>query len=215
MLKIKVCGMRETTNILELVALKPDFVGFIFYDKSPRFVGEELDEKVLKNFPKQIKKVGVFVNANIDYILRIVKKYDLGYAQLHGYETPDYCKILKSRGVNIIKAFSINKDFNFVSLNNYKPHCEYFLFDTKGENIGGNGMVFDWQILQRYDQEKPFFLSGGISLDNVEEVHQLEEMNMIGIDVNSKFEIKPALKDIEKLQILIESLRPIEQDTEV
>lgn len=214
MMKIKVCGMRDAANLAELIELKPDFVGFIFYDKSPRYVGELLNEEFVRSIPKPIKKVGVFVNANLDYILRIVKKYDLQYVQLHGHETPDFCRNLKTRGINIIKAFSISETFNFWSLNNYKPHCDYFLFDAKGSEPGGNGIAFDWNILKRYDAEKPFFLSGGLSLENIEEVAKLN-MRVFGLDVNSKFEKEPALKDIDKLRQLIALVRPAEEEVEV
>lgn len=214
MIKVKVCGMREAANLAELVQIKPDFIGFIFYDKSPRFVGEALDENAMRAIPKSIKKVGVFVNSNPDYILRNVKKYDLQFVQLHGNETPDFCRNLKMRGVNVIRAFSVDDNFNFTSLNNYKPHCDFFLFDAKGENAGGNGVVFDWNVLKRYDNDKPFFLSGGLSLDNIGQVAELSGMKIYGVDINSKFEIEPALKDIPKIQQLIEILRPVEEEVE-
>ena len=215
MMKIKVCGMRDKANLAELIELKPDFIGFIFYDKSPRYVGDLLDEKLVRSISKPIKKVGVFVNSNPDYILRIAKKYDLQYVQLHGHETPDFCRNLKSRGVNVIKAFSIDETFNFASLNNYKPHCDYFLFDAKGSDPGGNGIAFDWDILKRYqDREKSFFLSGGLSLENIAQVKELG-IKIYGLDVNSKFEIAPAVKDIEKLRQLIDIVRPAEEEVEV
>jgi len=212
MIKLKVCGMREAANLAELVTIKPDFIGFIFYDKSPRFVGDALDENAMRAIPKSIKKVGVFVNANPDYILRNVKKYNLQFVQLHGNETPDFCRNLKTRGVNIIRAFSVDDTFNFTSLNNYKPHCDFFLFDAKGENIGGNGVTFDWNVLKRYDNDKPFFLSGGLSLANIAQVAELSGLKIYGVDINSKFEIEPALKDVTKIQQLIEILRPVEQE---
>ncbi len=207
--------MRDKANLAELIELKPDFIGFIFYDKSPRYVGDLLDEKLVRSISKPIKKVGVFVNSNPDYILRIAKKYDLQYVQLHGHETPDFCRNLKSRGVNVIKAFSIDETFNFASLNNYKPHCDYFLFDAKGSDPGGNGIAFDWDILKRYqDREKSFFLSGGLSLENIAQVKELG-IKIYGLDVNSKFEIAPAVKDIEKLRQLIDIVRPAEEEVEV
>ncbi len=213
MMKIKVCGMRDTANLAELLELKPDFIGFIFYDKSPRFVGEALDEEFVKNIPKPIKKVGVFVNANPDFILRNVKKYDLQFVQLHGHETPDFCRTLKMRGANIIKAFSVDENFNFATLNNYKPHCDFFLFDAKGTQPGGNGITFNWDVLKRYDNDKPFFLSGGLSLENIEDVSKLENA-IFGLDVNSKFETEPAIKDIEKLKQLMEMVRPAAEEVE-
>ncbi|MDF7820761.1 phosphoribosylanthranilate isomerase [Runella sp. MFBS21] len=212
-MKIKVCGMRDTANLAELLELKPDFIGFIFYDKSPRFVGEALDEEFVKNIPKPIKKVGVFVNANPDFILRNVKKYDLQFVQLHGHETPDFCRTLKMRGANIIKAFSVDENFNFATLNNYKPHCDFFLFDAKGTQPGGNGITFNWDVLKRYDNDKPFFLSGGLSLENIEDVSKLENA-IFGLDVNSKFETEPAIKDIEKLKQLMEMVRPAAEEVE-
>ncbi|HEV7348757.1 phosphoribosylanthranilate isomerase [Telluribacter sp.] len=207
-MKIKVCGMREKANIEQLVSLQPDFIGFIFYDKSPRYVGEELDEEFVKNLPKSIKKVGVFVNANPGYILSMVKRFDLEYVQLHGTEMPDVCRNIRQRGVNIIKAFSIDESFNFAMLNNYKPFCDLFLFDTKGASFGGNGTSFDWSLLRKYDNEKPFLLSGGISLDNIERVIELSRsLPIYGIDVNSQFEREAGLKDIQRIQQLLAKIR--------
>ncbi|QRR02849.1 phosphoribosylanthranilate isomerase [Dyadobacter sandarakinus] len=212
-MKIKVCGMRRQDNIEQVVALQPNFIGFIFYDKSPRFVGEELNEEYIRSIPKNIKKVGVFVNANPGYILNMVKKYDLQYAQLHGNEMPDICRSIRQKGVNVIKAFSIDASFNFTMLNNYKSYCDMFLFDTKGENPGGNGLPFDWQVLKKYDNEKPFLLSGGISLDNIDEVIALSRtMPVYGIDVNSRFETEPGVKDIAMLEELFNTVRVKEQE---
>ncbi|TAG58659.1 MAG: phosphoribosylanthranilate isomerase [Runella slithyformis] len=212
-MKLKVCGMRDADNLAALVELKPEFIGFIFYDKSPRFVGD-MDEAVARAVPKSIKKVGVFVNATPEYVVRMTKKYELQFAQLHGQETPDFCRQLKMRGVNIIKAFAIDESFNFTSLNNFKPHTDFFLFDTKGAQPGGNGEVFDWNLLRRYDNDKPFFLSGGLSLQNIDLVSELEGMKVYGLDINSKFETAPAQKDIEKIAELIAILRPVQEEIE-
>jgi phosphoribosylanthranilate isomerase len=212
MIKIKVCGMRESDNLAALVELQPDFIGFIFYDKSPRFMGDSLDEVQLKAIPRSTKKVGVFVNANPDYILKTVRKYDLQLVQLHGSESPDFCKSLKNKGINIIKAFAIDEAFNFSSLNNFKPHCDFFLFDAKGQNPGGNGVAFDWKVLSNYDNEKPFFLSGGLSLENIEQAAALEGLKIYGFDINSKFELEPGLKDIDKIEQLLEIVRPVEEE---
>ncbi|MBB6004834.1 phosphoribosylanthranilate isomerase [Arcicella rosea] len=202
--------MRNSDNIKELLELGPDYMGFIFYEKSSRFVGEELDEDLLKSFPNTVKKVGVFVNATQAYILDKVKKYALDYVQLHGEEMPDFCRNLKFKGVNIIKAFSVDNQFNFGKLLNFKPYCDYFLFDTKGDLKGGNGITFDWSVLRRYDNDKPFFLAGGIDLDNAAQARELAGLKIHSLDVNSKFEISPALKDIEKLSELIKILKPTE-----
>lgn len=202
--------MRETDNIRQILTLQPDYLGFIFYEKSSRFVGNELDEDLLNSFPFTTRKVGVFVNATTAYILEKVKKYNLDYVQLHGEELPDFCRNLKLKGINIIKAFSVDDDFNFGKLQNYKPYCDFFLFDTKGKERGGNGITFDWSILRKYDNEKPFFLAGGIDLKNIHDALEINGLKIHSLDVNSKFEISPALKDIEKLEELMKILKPEE-----
>lgn len=212
-MKLKVCGMREPFNIQELIPLKPDFIGFIFYDKSPRYVGEGISEELLRAIPSSIKKVGVFVNASPDYIMNMARQYDLQYVQLHGNELPDICRVLRQKGLNIIKAFSVDNTFNFAMLNNYKPFCDLFLFDTKGTQPGGNGAPFDWNILRRYDQEKPFLLSGGISLENIDQVIELtKSIRIYGIDINSCFELEPGLKDMAQIQQLIGKIRIREEE---
>ncbi len=214
-MKIKVCGLRDAENLRQIADLNPDFVGFIFYDQSPRFVGEDLDEEAVKALPRSILKVGVFVNASPDYILRSVKKYNFQYVQLHGNETPDYCRSLRNRGINIIKAFRVDSSFNFSMLNNFKAQCDFFLFDAKGDQPGGNGVTFDWTILERYDNEKPFFISGGIGLDNLDQLSQLKGMKLYGVDVNSQVETAPGLKDVLKIKELIDRVRPVEEEETV
>ncbi len=214
-MKIKVCGLRDADNLNEIAALGPDFIGFIFYDQSPRFVGEELDAEVVRALPRSIRKVGVFVNASPDSILRSVKKYDFQYVQLHGNETPDYCRSLRNRGISLIKAFRVDDQFNFSMLNNYKAQCDFFLFDAKGDQPGGNGVQFNWSILSRYDNEKPFFISGGIGLDNLDQLTQLKGMKLYGVDVNSQVETAPGVKDVAKVKALIARLRPVEAEEAV
>jgi phosphoribosylanthranilate isomerase len=212
-MKIKVCGLRQQDNIESVVALKPNFIGFIFHEKSPRFVGEILNETYIKSIPQSIKKVGVFVNASPGHILNMVKKYDLQYVQLHGNELPDICRSIRQKGVSVIKAFTINEQFNFAMLNNYKSVCDLFLFDSAGANPGGNGISFDWNLLKRYDNEKPFFLSGGVGLENIEEIINLAKtLPIYGIDVNSRFETEPGMKDITKLEELFNFVRVKEQE---
>lgn len=214
-MKIKVCGMRDAANLKQVADLSPDFIGFIFYDKSPRFVGETLDADVVKALPRSIRKVGVFVNASPDYILKAIRKYDLQYVQLHGNENPDFCRSLRMKGANIIKAFRLDETFNFSMLNNYKPQCDFFLFDAKGDQPGGNGIQFDWGLLKQYDNDKPFFISGGIGVDNIDQIEQLKAMKLYGVDVNSRVETEPGVKDVEKIKALIARLRPIEEQEEV
>jgi phosphoribosylanthranilate isomerase len=211
-MKVKVCGMRDADNIKALLDLQPDFMGFIFYDKSPRYVGDELDETLLKSFPKQVKKVGVFVNNTQSFILDKVRRYNLDFVQLHGEEMPNFCRDLQLKGVNVIKAFSVHEQFNFMMLNNYKPWCDFFLFDAKGQSKGGNGVTFDWKMLSRYDNDKPFLLAGGIDLENVTEVLNLREngLKIYGVDVNSRFEVAPGEKNVSQLAQLINLLRPEE-----
>jgi phosphoribosylanthranilate isomerase len=208
-MKLKVCGMRDVENIQALIELKPDFIGFIFYDKSPRFIGNDADVDFINSIPREIKKVGVFVDATIDFILQNVRKYGLNYVQLHGNEMPDFCRNLRLKGINIIKAFRVDNDFVFGQVNNYKPHVDFFLFDAKGDGYGGNGIAFDWSILKKYDNQKPYFLAGGISLENFDVLETIIP-KPYAMDVNSKFEIETAIKDIEKLEELLDKIRPLE-----
>ncbi len=209
-MRIKVCGMKEEENLQDLLELQPDYVGFIFYENSPRFMGETLDAEVIKNVPKDTKKVGVFVNASINQIVQVVKTYGLDFVQLHGDEMPDFCRSLQFKGINIIKAFRVDETFNFTQLNNYKPVCDYFLFDTKAAAYGGTGTAFDWSLLERYDNEKPFFLSGGIRLEDAETILDLKEktgLRIHAVDINSKFETQPGLKNIEAVREFIQRLK--------
>ncbi|GAB5527199.1 MAG: phosphoribosylanthranilate isomerase [Roseivirga sp.] len=198
--------MRESQNIRELLLLKPDYVGFIFYEKSPRNVGEQLDAALLKSFPESVQKVGVFVNASLEFVKAQVSKYALDLVQLHGDESPAYVADLFAVGIRVMKVFSVGNEFDFKQLGQYNPFVEYFLFDTKGKARGGNGEVFNWELLKGYDQEVPFFLSGGIDLDNAGDLKDLEGMNIHAIDVNSKFEVEPGLKDINRVRSLKETI---------
>lgn len=209
-MRIKVCGMKEEENLQDLLELQPDYVGFIFYENSPRFMGETLGAEVIRQVPKNIRKVGVFVNASINQIIQTVKTYGLDFVQLHGDEMPDFCRSLQFKGINIIKAFRVDETFNFTQLNNYKPVCDYFLFDTKAAAYGGTGTAFDWSLLERYDNEKPFFLSGGIGLEDAETILDLKEktgLRIHAVDINSKFEVQPGLKNIEAVREFIHRLK--------
>lgn len=199
--KLKVCGMRDAENVLGVAALQPDYMGFIFYPKSPRFVGE--DFQVPESFPTAIKKVGVFVNETAEKMLAIAHTLQLDYLQLHGNESVEVCATIKQAGIGVIKVFSVEDDFDFAVTKPYQSSVDFFLFDTKGKYYGGNAQVFDWTVLNRYDQQVPFFLSGGITPDNVTNIAALENMNLHALDVNSGVEIQPALKSIEKLNSFI------------
>lgn len=206
-MKLKVCGMRDSENIEQLLALRPDYMGFIFYGKSPRDVEEVLDQELLKNFPEQTKKVGVFVNADLGLVKDKVSSFGLDYVQLHGDESVEYVAELFAVGIKVIKVFSVGEEFDFDGLDIYNPFVDFFLFDTKGKARGGNGEVFNWGILKDYNQKVPFFLSGGIDLENINALKGLEDMNIHAIDVNSKFELSPGMKDIESVKQLTLSLR--------
>jgi phosphoribosylanthranilate isomerase len=207
-MRLKVCGMKYQENIAEVAALQPNYLGFIFYEKSPRFVQESTPE-----VSTIIKKTGVFVNASLDYILEQIKTHNLQAVQLHGNESPEFCQELKSlngRNIEIIKVFSIKDEFDFSLLDPYEDHCDYFLFDTKGKLPGGNGYTFDWTVLENYPSAKPYFLSGGIGLDQLDKIKTFMKSQAstycYALDINSGFEIEPALKSLEKIKIFKEQL---------
>lgn len=193
-MKIKICGMKFPENILEVSRLQPDYIGFIFWEKSSRYF-----DGVIPMLPKNSKKVGVFVDESYETIVSKIEKHDLDCVQLHGNESVEFCKKLKQIPVAIIKVFAIKDRFDFTILKEFEGVCDYFLFDTKGRLPGGNGTTFDWNLLKKYPSNLPFFLSGGIG---IEEIKLLKELNLpvYAVDVNSKFETEPGLKNIELLK---------------
>jgi phosphoribosylanthranilate isomerase len=195
-IQLKVCGMRDHQNILEVAALAPDFMGFIFYKDSKRFVGD--DFQIPPSLPKQIKKVGVFVNEELDVVLQKAEQHTLDFVQLHGDEQPVVCKKLKSN-VGVIKVFLIDENFQFNQLKSYVPFVDYFLFDTKSAGYGGSGKTFDWKLLNNYNEPVPFFLSGGLNPDNIESAIQQDHSKFFAVDVNSGVESGYAFKDKPKI----------------
>jgi phosphoribosylanthranilate isomerase len=195
--RIKICGMRDAKNIAEVAARRPDYMGFIFYRKSPRYVGE--DFSIPADFPPTIKRVGVFVNASVDEIAVVAKRHSLWGAQLHGRETPEECAAVRATGIKVLKAFPVDEAFDFAVTSAYRDAVDFFLFDTKGPLHGGNARRFDWNLLGKYDQSVPFFLSGGLSPENVSEVKHLAGMNLYALDVNSGIESSPGIKDPGRL----------------
>lgn len=220
-LKLKVCGMKYPDNIQSVSALNPDYLGFIFYENSPRNFQGEIPE-----ISPGIKKTAVFVDASVAFILNKIEKYQFDTIQLHGNETPEFCDKLKlalienklnvslqnnikgnSTSIEIIKVFSIKNEFDFNLLKPFEGKVDYFLFDSKGQNKGGNGFVFNWEVLKEYHSTTPFFLSGGIGLEEVKQIGEFQsqlrkigkEELLIAIDVNSKFELEPGIKNIEDL----------------
>ena len=202
-LKIKVCGMRDPENISGVVAALPNYLGFIFYPKSKRFVGFEPLPEILAIVPDSVKKVGVFVDETPEKVMEIVQNWNLDVVQLHGNEPAEYCSQIQNAGITVFKAFSVDDQFDFSSLNAYSRVCDYFLFDTKGQLPGGTGQKFNWQLLENYKGDVPFFLSGGIGSDDLKAVLIFRHPQLFGIDINSGFEISPALKDVEKVKDFI------------
>lgn len=207
--KLKICGMNNLENIQEISTLEPDFLGFIFWEPSKRNCN--LDS--LPILSKSIKKVGVFVNAYFYDILEKVNQYELDIVQLHGNESPTLCKDLKEENITVIKAFSIDDDFDFSILKHYENRVDYFLFDTKGKLPGGNGTTFDWKTLEKYDCIKPFFLSGGIGLNQIDQLNDFFNTEIskkcYAIDVNSQFETEPGIKTKNELKEFQQQLNTI------
>jgi phosphoribosylanthranilate isomerase len=202
--KLKVCGMGSSKNILEVAALQPDYLGFIFYEKSSRnFKG------VLPSLDTRIKKTAVFVDASFEFVRDKVREFDFQAVQLHGKESPLFCERVKSLGVEVFKVFSVKSDFDFSLLQPYEKAVDYFLFDTKGNHPGGNGTTFDWTVLKGYPSKTPFILSGGIGLEENAALKELlkTDLPIYAVDVNSKFEIAPALKDVKKLSEFVKIIQ--------
>ena len=206
-LKLKVCGLTQLSQIQELISLNTHFLGFIFYEKSPRFVLNHLSLEEISEINHQ-GKVGVFVNESIEKIVKITEKTNLNFIQLHGDEDEEFILRLKQRlseNIKIIKVIRIgDNNTNFKNeikkISNLKSQISNLLFDTDNKAFGGTGKTFDWQILNEIEIPKPYFLSGGISLENI---HQLSTINHqpLALDINSKFEIEPGSKDLEKIKI--------------
>lgn len=204
-LLLKVCGMRDNVNMLEVASCKPDFMGFIFYAASPRYVGT--DFVVSSDFPESVKRVGVFVNQQTDAIIIHCSKHQLDFVQLHGHESVDQVEKLKSMGYRVIKVFSIDDNFDFNSVKPFESLVDFFLFDTKGKFYGGNAQRFNWKLLDKYTGKTPFFLSGGIKPELVEEIRLLNHSMLAGIDVNSGVEISPGVKDVGQVFTIDKNLK--------
>ena len=202
---VKICGMRDEANISAIATLPVDYLGFIFFEKSPRFVSDTINI----TFPQ--KRVGVFVNADMNFLVSKVIDYQLDIAQLHGKETPQYIAVLKEKMPNlgIWKAVSVDENTDFEAIKMYESLVSCFVFDTKTPHYGGAGTKFDWQILAKYGGNTPFLLAGGIGADDEAAVKNVFEKYALceGIDLNSKFEISPALKNADILRGFISELK--------
>lgn len=206
-LLIKVCGMRDPENIDCVCETDTDYLGYIFQRESSRYVGREPDQSIFDRVPSHIKKVGVFVNEEQESLVRLCRRHGLAAAQLHGNETPMYCRAVKKNGLMIIKAVSLHDTFNFSSLESYIPVTDYFLFDNRGKLRGGTGIKFNWKILDRYHLPVPFFLSGGIGPGDAAELKKLDHPQLFAIDINSGFETRPALKDTGAVRQFIHEIK--------
>jgi len=193
-LKIKICGMRDPENIREVSELSPDYMGFIYYPGSRRFAGD-LSYSDIAGLLREICKTGVFVNSPLEEVLSISSQMAFGAVQLHGNEPPGYCRLLKDNGLEIIKAIGISPGKGFEELVEYRDCCDLFLLDTAGTGFGGTGKKFEWDSLVHYELDKPFFLSGGIGPGDAERILNLDHPDLFGVDLNSKFESEPGVKN--------------------
>jgi len=229
-MKVKICGMREKDNVMEVARLQPDLMGFIFYKKSKRYVFEKQSASrppadsisASLRLPagptvgrsvtaflegKKIEKVAVFVNEKVAEVIRICKEYDFNYAQLHGDEPVDECASVKAEGIKVIKAFPVANHVDFEKLKAYEKHVDLFLFDTKTKQYGGSGKQFDWNLLVSYPLETSYLLSGGIGIEDIQKIKDLSLPKCIGIDANSQLEMSPGLKHVEATRSLINEIR--------
>lgn len=195
----KVCGLKNYTNINEVAKFMPDYMGFIFYPKSPRYVGENFHLPLVS---EKIKKVGVFVNEPMDFVVQTVRNYSLDYAQLHGEEDAKYIQELRMKGLRLIKAVSVETKKDFAGLENLE--VDFFIFDTKIKGArGGTGLKFNWNIIPK-NFSKPFLIAGGLSVEDLD--NEFNHPQLRGWDFNSKLEIEPGLKDLAKVEALSKAI---------
>ena len=206
MIKIKVCGLSDPGNIREIAGLNPDFMGFIFYRGSKRCIGRDSAVAVRRSC-KGILKAGVFVNEELPALLGLADVFDLNIIQLHGDEDPEFCERLKSEGYLVIKSFRVADSFCDDLCIPYLNVCDYFLFDTLSVSYGGSGKKFNWDLLRNYRLNTPFFLSGGIGPENAGEIRILDHTALYAADINSRFELRPGIKDPYKIKVFIDQIK--------
>lgn len=206
-MQIKICGMRDSDNIAQISALKPDWMGFIFYPASKRYVGIDFKKNALPKKETGIQPVAVFVDALESEVWDILNRYEVRTVQFHGQESPSYCSQFKESGIRVIKAFGIFPEFKWENLVLYQNVCDYFLFDTKTKGFGGSGVSFEWSQLGNYLLKVPFFLSGGIGPADAGTILSLHHPALAGIDLNSRFEKDTALKDMDLLYRFLQEIR--------
>jgi len=209
-MRVKVCGITKAEQAIQLNAAGADFAGFIFYPPSARYAFKSMPSGEIKKL-RNINKVGVFVNANIDDVLRTVDECGLYLVQLHGNESPRYCEKI-SQYITVIKAFRISTGDDIVwKIKDYHDVADMFMFDTEGTSFGGTGKKFDWQLLKNANINKPFFLSGGIAPEDAEAIREFQQQpvakDLFALDINSRFELSPGVKDLHKIKTFISSIK--------
>ena len=209
-MKLKVCGLTSRNNIEDILREAfPEYMGFIFYEPSPRYASDKLDPGFVKSLPDNIRKTGVFVNASKEYMLKQAKLYGLNTLQLHGKENPELCRQMREGGYEIMKVFGIHQTLDINAMKPYDGVCDLFLFDTGGKYKGGKGMKFNWELLQQYTLEKPYFLSGGIGPEDAGIIRSTGDKRLFGADINSLFEINKGIKDTQKVTQFAHALKNI------
>jgi phosphoribosylanthranilate isomerase len=212
-MKLKVCGMTSFDQLQQLQEMGVDFAGLIFYENSKRFVGNKLSDQKSEIRNLKIKKIGVFVNAEIDTLKKEVNEYGLTYVQLHGDESAEFCREVKDF-VDVIKVIRISEQTDLEKeLTVFEEACDYLLFDTDSKQYGGTGKQFNWNRLIQSDVKKPFFLSGGIGLEDVDKVKSFHHGMLYAIDVNSRFETSPGIKNLEQVEVFLEGIKLMKEDT--
>jgi phosphoribosylanthranilate isomerase len=203
-MRIKVCGLTDVNQVRQLNELGVEFAGFNFYKRSPRYVHKAMPSTAIKKIRGKINKVGVFVDEDADELLQTVDDCGLYLVQLHGNESPRYCERI-SNYISVIKVFRLSNDDNIEwKIKDYYDAADMFMFDTETTAFGGSGKKFNWQILKDLKINKPFFLAGGISPDDVDELKKFEQQavakDLFAVDINSKFEVMPGVKDIDTIK---------------
>lgn len=211
MMRIKICGLRNRENILELVPLQPGFMGFIFYPHSPRYVGDDPDPELFSSVPEGIVKIGVFVNSHIDHIRQLAVRFGLGGIQLHGEETSETAKELKKEGLLVIKAIGVAEIIDASVISEQSRTCDFVLLDTKTKGHGGSGKKFNWDLIRAVPTHVQFMLSGGIGPSDSQAIRGIRHPGLTGVDINSGFETEPGLKDAHLVKLFINDLKSAEK----
>ncbi len=211
---IKICGMKDPDNIRAVAQLTPMLMGFIFYEKTPRSaIG--LDPEVIKALPHFVRPVAVFVNADREYIQSVIDRYGFKIIQLHGNESPSECRYWRDNGITVFKAIQVADENDVARTKLYEGAVDAFLFDTRSDKAGGSGQQFDWKLLESYNGSVPYLLSGGIGAGDVDAIVDAMRPGMAGIDINSRFESEPGIKDLQLLIGFILSLRRYNEDEQI